>query len=330
MITIEASNIYLGGGFVLLEEFLRQLEQRALPTRVYVGYEVVFDRLTEHCYNNIDILKSSPLGTLCRYMRKGTNTLFFCSLPPFVKYKSSVVYFHNPYFASRPHFSIGRLKYIAYHYWVKIFKNKVDFFACQTQNISTQLSDIGCNVKSMPFYIAVQKRELPKIYDFCYISTVSSHKNHKRLFEAIETLVDSGKKLRFAVTIRDTEQNSELTTKIAQINKKAAEEVIVNLGFVNRQGVEEMLNSSKAVFFPSLTETFGLPIAEAMSCGVKVIASNRAYATDLIDNPILFDPEDIGSMTSAMNDELDGKNEDVSQSLNIDDKLNELISFLAK
>ena len=42
---IEASNTYFGGGYVLLEELLRNLEQQDDETLVYVGYKNVYEAL---------------------------------------------------------------------------------------------------------------------------------------------------------------------------------------------------------------------------------------------------------------------------------------------
>lgn len=53
--------------------------------------------------------------------------------------------------------------------------------------------------------------------------------------------------------------------------------------------------------FPSLYEGFGLPVLEAMACGVPVIASNRTSLPEVVgDAGILVNPENPDELASAM------------------------------
>ena len=48
--------------------------------------------------------------------------------------------------------------------------------------------------------------------------------------------------------------------------------------------------AAKALIFPSFTETLGLPLLEAKSYGIDILASNRNFAKDygvlLVDGPL--------------------------------------------
>lgn len=322
---IEASNTYFGGGYVLLEELLRILEQQDGETLVYVGYKDVYEALREKNYQHVTLIKTGSLQTLFRYLTRRKRILFFCNLPPFVQNERSVVYAHNLHFIVRPK-NIG--KYLVYYYWTRLFRKRVDFFACQTDEVAKHLKALGCQVRLMPFYVRPERVDFPKEYDFCYISTVAPHKNHQCLFEAVEQLVDQGRRFSLAVTVRDSERNVRLITQIRRINEKAGMQVIVNRGFVSRSEMAEILGRSKTVVFPSLKETFGLPIAEALSCGLRILSSDRPYTYDLIDHPIVFDPEDGRSIAGVMADDLDGRFADVVQQLKIQDSLKELLTYL--
>lgn len=330
MITIEASNIYLGGGYVLLEELLKTLESKKINSEVYVGYDIVYSKLSAFDFLHISVIKTNALNTLFRYFVAKPNTLYFCSLPPFRKSRNSIVYSHNPHILSRPSFSISGMKYVLYYHWVKAFGRNVGFFACQTDSVARKIQALGYKVRLMPFYVRTNGMDVSKQYDFCYISTVAPHKNHNRLFDAIETVVQAGYNFTVAVTIRDSQANKHLIDKIKAINDKANGEVIVNKGFVDRSEVELILNSSDTLLFPSLTETFGLPIAEALSCGLSVIASDRPYVHNLMTNPIVFDPENIQSIANAIIKHLNGENKSVKQTLLVEDKIEELIGILNK
>lgn len=324
---IEASNTYFGGGYVLLEELLRNLEQQDDETLVYVGYKNVYEALQKKNYQHITFIKTGELQTLFRYLTRRKRTLFFCSLPPFVHNERSVVYAHNPHFIECPK-KIS--KYLVYYYWVRLFRNKVDFFACQTNEVAKHLKALGCQVQLMPFYVRPARVDLPKKYDFCYISTVAPHKNHQCLFEAVEQLVNQGRRFSLAVTVRDSKRNAELIAQIRRINEKAGMQIIVNRGFVSKSEMAEVLNLSKTVVFPSLKETFGLPIAEALSCGLRILSSDRPYTYDLLAHPIVFDPKDSRSIAGVMADDLDGRFTGIVQQLKIQDSLKELLTYLNK
>ena len=330
MIIIEASNIYLGGGYVLLEELVTTLERKKVSSKVYVGYDIIFSKLSAFEFQYVSVIKTNSLNTILRYFVGKSNTLYFCSLPPFGKSRNSILYSHNPHILTKSTFSTSSMKYMLYYYWVKIFGRNVDFFACQTDSVAQKIQALGYKAKLMPFYVKTNKQHISKQYDFCYVSTVAPHKNHERLFEAIDNVAQRGYNFTIAVTVRDSQANKFLIDKIDSINNKAKREVIINKGFVSRSEVEIILNSSNALLFPSLTETFGLPIAEALSCGLAVIASDRSYVHDLMTNPIVFDPENTQSIVEAIIRYLNGENKPIEQTLLVQDKIEELIGILNK
>lgn len=58
--------------------------------------------------------------------------------------------------------------------------------------------------------------------------------------------------------------------------------------------------------FPSLRETFGMPVLEAMSCGCPVITSNVTGCHEIADNASLFvDPRCVEEITQAMKHMID-------------------------
>jgi glycosyltransferase involved in cell wall biosynthesis len=56
-----------------------------------------------------------------------------------------------------------------------------------------------------------------------------------------------------------------------------------------------------AFVFPSLHETFGLPILEAMSCGCPVISSDQTACPEIVgDAGLLVDPRSVAQIRKAM------------------------------
>ena len=73
------------------------------------------------------------------------------------------------------------------------------------------------------------------------------------------------------------------------------------LGYVSTEHLVDLLQCADALILPSLHEGFGLPLAEAMACGVPVIASNVFSLPEVVGNAGLFvDPYDISDITSKI------------------------------
>ena len=66
-----------------------------------------------------------------------------------------------------------------------------------------------------------------------------------------------------------------------------------HLGLVPIATVKQLYVNAAALIFPSLFEGFGLPLAEAMSCGCAIIASRRSSIPEIAGKAALyFDPDE--------------------------------------
>jgi glycosyltransferase involved in cell wall biosynthesis len=69
--------------------------------------------------------------------------------------------------------------------------------------------------------------------------------------------------------------NSELLIKNVEIK-----------GYVDSDGVKDVLRTSLALMLPSMGEQFGIVVTESLACGVPVILSENCGATDLIKSGV--------------------------------------------
>jgi glycosyltransferase involved in cell wall biosynthesis len=72
-------------------------------------------------------------------------------------------------------------------------------------------------------------------------------------------------------------------------------------GYVPPEEMPALYNAAELFVFPSLYEGFGLPVIEAMACGVPVVASNLSAIPEVAgEAALLVDPRDVEQLCDAM------------------------------
>ncbi|MFX0197455.1 MAG: glycosyltransferase family 4 protein [Candidatus Hodarchaeota archaeon] len=78
-------------------------------------------------------------------------------------------------------------------------------------------------------------------------------------------------------------------------------EKLILTGYVPQGQLPELYRGASLFVYPSLYEGFGLPVLEAMACGVPVVASNRTSIPEVVgDAGVLIDPHDTSELRDAM------------------------------
>lgn len=76
---------------------------------------------------------------------------------------------------------------------------------------------------------------------------------------------------------------------------------IVTPGWIEQSDLPAVYSLAEALVFPSLFESFGIPVVEAMRCGCPVIASNTGATPGLtLDAALLVDPRDEAGLRAAI------------------------------
>jgi glycosyltransferase involved in cell wall biosynthesis len=97
-------------------------------------------------------------------------------------------------------------------------------------------------------------------------------------------------------------QGMEDFTVTMTLTPPEADPNVAAIGRVPRERVLEML-SRATLIFPSLIETYGLPLAEARALGALVLAADRPYAREVLDgygNAYFFDPASPDQLAALM------------------------------
>jgi glycosyltransferase involved in cell wall biosynthesis len=127
-----------------------------------------------------------------------------------------------------------------------------------------------------------------------FVGSLNPRKNVSRLLDAYEQYrqqVDDPLPLVLAGSQRDV---------FAAVDRSPIDDVHA-LGFVPDAQRNWLYHHAAALLFPSLYEGFGLPIIEAMDCGIPVLTSNIGAMAEVAgDAAILVDPTDTDAIAAGI------------------------------
>jgi glycosyltransferase involved in cell wall biosynthesis len=134
-------------------------------------------------------------------------------------------------------------------------------------------------------------------YDFIYVADGEAHKNHRRLLAAWALLAEQGLRPSLALTLgeRDAALRAELETMV-----RAQQLQVEFLLPMDHAGVLAAYARAGALVFPSLGESYGLPLIEAQSAGLPIVAAERDYVREVCVPAQSFDPESPRSIARAI------------------------------
>ncbi|MDA8993647.1 glycosyltransferase, partial [Flavobacteriaceae bacterium] len=155
--------------------------------------------------------------------------------------------------------------------------------------------------------------------DFVYVSSGVSHKNHIRLIKAF---IKVANKVDIEIKLHLTLNKEELPKYIYPHNLK-----VEFHGTLIIDAVNELYNSCEFAIYPSLVESFGLPLIEAANQECKVIASDLQYVHEIIKPSLTFDPYSIKSMADAILKAIETDNLPETKVL-VENKLNNFVNFI--
>jgi glycosyltransferase involved in cell wall biosynthesis len=80
---------------------------------------------------------------------------------------------------------------------------------------------------------------------------------------------------------------------VATVSASGGSGRVVELADVAEADLAALYSCAELLLFPSLAEGYGWPVLEAMACGCRIVASNRAPIPEIGgDAPAYFDPGD--------------------------------------
>lgn len=159
-----------------------------------------------------------------------------------------------------------------------------------------KVSCVGCGVETRFFEDPV---DVDTKYAFKYALCVGNRKAHKNQKRVIESFCNSKSYPDLKLVFSGTESNELIKSikKYDHLNK------IVFAGNLTDEELINIYKKASMLIFPSIYEGFGLPIVEAMACGVPVITSNTTACVETAgDAAFLVNPLSLRDITDAIDE----------------------------
>ena len=137
-----------------------------------------------------------------------------------------------------------------------------------------------------------------------YVGGISPHKNLHALLRAAAIVSENERDGWHVVLVGDYKGDSFLGcyTELVELARSlAVDERITFTGFVPDEDLALLYNAATMLVLPSKGEGFGLPVVEAMACGLPVTASDRNSLPEVLDGSgLLFDPDSHQAIATAI------------------------------
>ena len=304
---IHAPNVHFGGGRTLLLSLLSSLQKPAV-----VQIDERLEPLPELA-EGVRVIRVAPrlmarlraerrLRSLCS---NGDILLCFGNLPPLYRSTARVfVYLQNRYLTSPSAVSElpfrARLRIRVERLWLRYFLRDA-IPLVQTGSMAEEvLEHLGWNARIIPFI--PKWPDMPIIphvvrYDYLYVASGEPHKNHRCLLEAWVILARYGFRPSLYLTL-DPLRDGALCAFAERLAEE--HELQITIAPWPSEQIFSLYAQSKALIYPSLFESFGLPLLEAAHAKLPIIAAERDYVRDVVAPVISFDPESSLSIARAV------------------------------
>ena len=345
---IYAPNVHTGGGKTLLIDLLKAVDN---DTILILDYRL--DYSNSERKNIIARVKPSFQSRLKaefilkKFSTKDYRVLCFHSLPPIFKSQSKVyVYFHNRHLLNNHAIDLPREnKRAIVRIWIekilaKVFYKNVDEYFVQSQimkiNLDFYYSKKMSKVTIFPFtdlsLFTQQSNFRTNLnftnnnnfgeLDFVYISEGPKHKNHKILLDAWVILANQKifPKLTLTLSTDNIDEIDNINYLIQTYHIR-----VENLGYIDITEVLNLYLGAKALIFPSLMESYGLPLVEARLVGLPILAPELDYVREVCNPVETFDASSEISIALAVKRFLGISNENFKEY-----DANEFIDYISK
>jgi glycosyltransferase involved in cell wall biosynthesis len=131
-----------------------------------------------------------------------------------------------------------------------------------------------------------------------HVGTIEPRKNLDRLLEAVQRLRAGGESVQLVIV---GSKGWLYQSFFQRLEELALGDAVRLPGYVPDADLPAVYSGAGLVAVPSLYEGFGLPVLEAMACGVPVVCSNSSSLPEVGgDAARYFEPTDVAAMADAI------------------------------
>lgn len=336
---IDCTYLNSQGGIKILEIILDKISSELKNEFTFL----IDSRADDNIINKLEkskfyLIKNSELKRRSFYsLYKNVIEKCIClaNVPPPIKMNcDTIIYFHNDLIL-KPRFSQSIISYMSFSLkkiYIRITNNNTYKWIVQTdlmkRKLSKNLNIENNNIIVYPVFKKFSvKKSIKKIDNsFLYVCSSSPHKNLKRLIRAFNIIKNKNSKtLYLDLTINDEKYfKKEVLAK--NTNKNL---IITNHSNLNESSLNKMYQKSEFLIYPSIIESFGLPLVESLEFKCKIVASNLPYVHELVDPSIVFNPFSVTNIAESIDNIIENDNIAYSK-IKIQNKIDKFIELISK
>ncbi|MFA7136844.1 MAG: glycosyltransferase family 1 protein [Bacteroidales bacterium] len=182
-------------------------------------------------------------------------------------------------------------------------KKRISDFMGLKDNLVSIYNGVGEHFKVISDKEALElckkKYNLPDKF-FFFLGNTDPKKNTPNLLKAFAHFIKNSQE-EYKLVMLDFPEEA-LQQILNNIECSNIRDKIVLLGYVSNIELPQIINLSSLFLYPSLRESFGIPILEGMACGVPVITSNSSSMPEVAgDAALLIDPNNYLTIADAIN-----------------------------
>lgn len=309
MILFDSIYIHQGGGKTILNILISNIIENNLDDYFFIIDERYSnDILKKISKQKLIVLPSSELSRRNFYLKnhKKFNT-FFClaNVPPpiFIKNKKVIVYFHNELLLNSNRFHLKSLMLWIKRLYISLLILSNYKWVVQTNlmkdKLVKHLKISKDSIKIFPIFPKIKKISnfSGPAEKFIYVASGEDHKNHRRLLNAMNIASNKlDKPIHLYLTLTENKFKSLIKSNHFDNSKL----VVKNLGVLNQDMLYKKYSELGYLIYPSLYESFGLPLIEAAQLDLVILASDLPYVNEIISSYYSFDPLDINDISLSI------------------------------
>ena len=184
----------------------------------------------------------------------------------------------------------------------------------QTYGIAPKRITVTPEAAPIHFAPVTNETELKKIREsygieadyILSLCSIQPRKNLERLIEAYSCLRGIRPESKLPQLVLAGKRGWLDSGTFRAVERNGLGKHVLFTGYIPEQDLPALYSGANCFVYPSYFEGFGLPVVEAMQCGVPVIAGNRTSLPEVVGEAgLLFDPFDTRALVEAITRILD-------------------------